>query len=55
LWKDFGEMVSVMEHNPGCSMGTLYELCESRMCRWIGVEISRERRDGRKINIYDVA
>ncbi len=30
LWSDLGELVSVMECDPGCSMDTLYELCESR-------------------------
>jgi hypothetical protein len=29
LWSDLGELVSVMERDPGCSMDTLYELCES--------------------------
>jgi hypothetical protein len=43
-----------MEHDLGCSMGTLYELYESRLCEWIGVEISRERKEGRKKNMYDV-
>jgi hypothetical protein len=41
LWSDLGEPVSVMEHNLGCSMDTLYELCESRLCEWIGAELSR--------------
>ncbi len=28
LWRDLGEVVSVMERNLSYSMGTLYELCE---------------------------
>jgi hypothetical protein len=31
LWSDLGELVSMMEHDHGCSMDTLYELCESRL------------------------
>jgi hypothetical protein len=31
LWNDLGELVSVMEHDPGYSMDTFYELCESRL------------------------
>jgi hypothetical protein len=42
LRKDLGELVSVMEHNLGCSMGTLYELCESQLWEGIGEEISGE-------------
>jgi hypothetical protein len=42
LRRDLGELVSVMERNPGCSMGTFYELCESRLCEGIGKEISKE-------------
>ncbi len=30
LWSGFGELISVMEHNPGCSMDTFYEQCESQ-------------------------
>jgi hypothetical protein len=29
LWSDLGELVSLMERDPSCSMDTLYELCES--------------------------
>ncbi len=31
LWSDLGELVSVMECDPGYSMDTFYELCESRL------------------------
>jgi hypothetical protein len=48
LWRDLGEMVSVMECDHGCSMEILYELCESCLCEWISEEISGEQRDGEK-------
>ncbi len=54
LWSDLGELVLVMEHDCGCSMDTLYELYESWLCEWFGVELSREREDGEMKNIYDV-
>ncbi len=53
LWSDLGELVSVMECNSSYSMDTLYELCESWFCERIGVELSREKRDEEKGNIYD--
>jgi hypothetical protein len=34
-------------------MDTLYELCESWFYERIGVELSREKRDEKKGNIYD--
>jgi hypothetical protein len=54
LRKDLGELVSVMEHDHGYLMGILYELCESRLCKGIGEEISGERTDDERKNIYDV-
>jgi hypothetical protein len=53
LWKDLGEMVSMMEHDLGCSMETHYELCESWLCKGFGEEISREQRDEEKKYIYE--
>jgi hypothetical protein len=44
-----------MEHDPGCSMGTFYELCESWFYKGIGEKISGERRDEERRNIYDVS
>jgi hypothetical protein len=41
LRKDFGELVSVMEHDPNCLMKIIYELCEPRFCKGIGEDISR--------------
>jgi hypothetical protein len=42
LQKDLGELVSMKERNPSCSMEIFYELCESRLCKGIGEEISGE-------------
>ncbi len=53
LQRDLDELISVMERNPSCSMETFYELCESRLCEGIGEEISGERKDEEKRNIYD--
>jgi hypothetical protein len=44
----------MMERNPGYSMETLYELCESRYCEGIGDKISREWKDEVRRNMYDV-
>ncbi len=49
------EPVSMMERDLGCSMEILYERCESWFCKGIGEEISGERRDEEKRNIYDVS
>jgi len=42
LWNDLGELVSMMERDPSCSMDTFYELRESRLFKWIGAKLSRE-------------
>jgi hypothetical protein len=44
-----------MEHDPGYSMETLYELCESQLYEGIGEEILGERRDAEKRNMYDAS
>jgi len=54
LWSGFGELVSVMEHNPNCSMDNFYEQCESRFLGTIGAELSRERRDVDNGKLYEV-
>jgi hypothetical protein len=55
LWrKELGELVSMMECNPSCSMKTLHELCESWLCTEIGRKISGEQRDEVMKNIFDV-
>jgi hypothetical protein len=53
LWSGFGELVSVMERDLGCSMDTFYEQCESRFWGRIGVKLSRERRDVEKKKLYE--
>ncbi len=42
LWRELSELVSMMEHNPSCSMEIQYGLCESRLCEEIGEEILGE-------------
>jgi hypothetical protein len=54
LRRDLGELVSMMEHNPGYSMKTLHELCESWFCEGIGKKISWERKGENGRNIYNV-
>ncbi len=54
LWRDLDELVSVMEHDPDCSMEIFYEWCESWLYEGISEEISGERRDEEKRNIYDI-
>lgn len=44
----------MMEHDRGCSMDTICELSESRLCKWIGVKFLGEWGDGEMKNIYDV-
>jgi hypothetical protein len=55
LWRDLGELVLVMEHDHGCSMETHYEMCESRLCKGIGEEISREQKGKKKKYIYEAS
>jgi len=56
LWqRELGEFVSVMEHNPSCSMKTFHELCESWFCKEIGRKISGEQRDEVMRNIFDAS
>jgi len=45
LWKDLGELVSMMEHNFDYSLKILQKLCESWFCEGIGKKISGEQRD----------
>jgi hypothetical protein len=42
LWSGFGELVSVMERDPGCSMDTFNEQCEWWFWERIGAELSGE-------------
>jgi hypothetical protein len=45
LRRHLHELVSVMEHNPECSMNTFHELCESWFYEEIGKKIFGEQRD----------
>ncbi len=54
LWRGLGELVLMMECNPGCSMDTLYELCESWFCWRISAELSRERGDVERRRLYEI-
>jgi hypothetical protein len=51
LWSGFGELVSVMEHDPRCPMDNLYEQYGSRFLGTIGAELSREQKDVDKKNL----
>ncbi len=42
-----------MEHDPGYSMETHYELCESRLYEGTGEEISGEQKGEEKKNKYE--
>ncbi len=53
LRRDLGELVSVMECDPGYSMETFYELCESWLYEGITEEIFGECKNEEKMNIYD--
>jgi hypothetical protein len=53
LWRDFCELVSVMECDPGCTMETHYELCESRLCEGIGEDILGEQKEEENKYIYE--
>jgi hypothetical protein len=54
LWNGFGELVSMMERDPSCLRNILYEQCETRFCKRIGVEILREQRKVERKKIYEV-
>jgi hypothetical protein len=41
-WNGFGELVSVMEWNPCCSIDNFYGECESRNLEMIGAKLSKE-------------
>jgi len=45
----------MMEHNLGCSMDTLYKVCESRFWWRIGAELSGERRDVERRMLYEAS
>jgi hypothetical protein len=53
-WSGFGELVSVMERNPCCSIDNLYGECESRVLEMIGAKLSKEQKDVDKKKLYEV-
>jgi hypothetical protein len=53
LWSGFGELVSVMEQDRGCSINNLYEECESRFLEMISAKLSKERRDVDNEKLYE--
>jgi hypothetical protein len=55
LWRDLGELVSVMEHNLDYSMKTFHVLCESQFCEGIGRKISGDQKDEDWKSIYDAS
>jgi hypothetical protein len=46
-----GELVSMMERDPGCLIDNLYGECESRLLEMISAELSKEWKDVDK-NFY---
>jgi len=53
LWSGFGELISVMEWDLGCSMDNLYEQCESQFLGMMSVELSKEQRDVGNAKLYE--
>jgi len=54
-WSDFGELVSVIEQNPYCSIEIFYGECESRFLEMIGDELSGERKDVDEEKLLEVS
>jgi hypothetical protein len=54
LWSGFGELVSVMEQDPSCSIENLYGECESRFLETISAELSKEWMDVDQKKLYEV-
>jgi len=52
-WKEFSELVSVMERNPYYSIKTLLEFYASHFCKEIGKKIFAQRRDEVMRSIFD--
>lgn len=53
-WSGFGELVSVMEQNPCCSIDNLYGECDSEFLKMIGIVLSREWKDVDGEKVYEV-
>ncbi len=54
-WSSFGELVSMMERNPCCSIDNLYDECESRFLEMIFTVLSREQKDVDEENYMKLA
>jgi hypothetical protein len=44
-WSSYGELVSVVEQNPCCSIDNLHGECESGFLEMISTVVSREQED----------
>ncbi len=53
-WSSYGELVSVVEQNPCCSIDNLYGECESRFLEMISIMVSREQEDEDQEKLYEV-
>jgi hypothetical protein len=53
-WNGFGELVSVMERNPCCSIDNFYGECESRNLEMIGAKLSKEQKHVDERKLYEV-
>jgi hypothetical protein len=54
LWSGLGELVSVMERDPYCSIDNLYGECESRFLEMIGAKLSKEWGEVDKEQLYEI-
>ncbi len=54
-WSGFGELVSVIERNPYCSIEIFYGECESQFLEMIGDALSGSRRMWMKKNYMKLA
>jgi len=53
-WSGLGELVSMMEQKPCCSIDNLYGECESWFLEIIDIVVSREWEDEVKDGLYEV-
>lgn len=52
-WINLSKLVSVMEHNPCCSIDGLYDECESQFLMMIGTAGFEEQEDEVKDKLYE--
>ncbi len=53
-WSGLGELVSMMEQKPCCSIDNLYDECESWFLEISSIVVSREWEDEVKEGLYEV-